>query len=456
MKTAGLLCLLFCLSIFATAQTDSEPPKESKLPTVGIGDGMMIFSGDVGKFSVAEPMYARNGLYLEVQKKSKSRTDVSLFFLAGKLEGNVSNEFRNLNFLSSVTAEGLNVRYHFSSNKDKILVPYISIGIEVISFATKSDLYDAGGNKYYYWADGSIRSLDEQDPNASNAVPLKRDYVYETDLKSANLDKRSSYPTNSLAFPVGAGLKLRLSDKFHIRTAITYHLTNTNLIDGIDESGAGQRAGSSRKDKFVFAYASLHYDLSGKQAVKHNPKIPFKDVSNFDFAKLDTVDEDKDGVNDIADECPGTPTGIKVNTKGCPLDSDNDGIPDFRDKEPNSPAGALVNEDGITMTDEFVQQKLERDSLNEVLSHQIEMLRAKDAAGGKKSTFHSDSSAVNAGNTEFDNTGHLPEDFRFIDENKDGYISPAEMSKAIDDYLKDKSPLDKRRMHMLVDFFFDQ
>jgi hypothetical protein len=237
--------------------------------------------------------------------------------------------------------------------------------------------------------------------------------------------------------------------------AFTYHLTNTNLIDGIDETGVGQRAGSSKKDKFIYTYASLHFDLSGKDKYKPNPKIPLKDT-NFDFASIPEADSDKDGVNDLADECPSTPAGIKVNAKGCPLDSDNDGIPDYRDKEPNSPAGALVDENGYTMTEEFIKAKLERDSLNEVLSHQIEMLRAKDAAGGKKSGFHSDSTAVYSGNIEFDNTGRLPEDFRFIDQDKNGYISPAEMSAAIDDYLKDRSPLDKRRMHMLVDFFFDQ
>src|SRR5258706_3080582 len=309
-------------------------------------------------------------------------------------------------------------------------------------------------NKYYFWKDGTIRSLDESDPLASGAVLLKRDYVYETDLKSANLDNRSSYPTNSIAFPVGAGLKFRLSDKFHIRTSCIYHLTNTNLIDGIDETGKGERAGSSKKDKFIYISASLHFDLSGKEFKKPNPKIPIGDVSNVDYAALENSDSDKYGLHDINDECPGTPAGIKVNAKGCPMDSDNDGIPDYRDKEPNSPAGALVNEDGITMTEEFIRQKLERDSLNEVLSHQIEMLRAKDAAGGKKAVYTPDSTAVYNG--EFDNSGHLPEDFRFADKNRDGYISPAEMSAAIDDYLTDKSPLDKRRMNMLVDFFFDQ
>ena len=454
MKAARIFFLLNCIAVSVFAQMDTVPSKESKLPTVGAGYGIMIFSGDVGKISLGQPMEHRNGLYLEVQKKSKGRTDVSLFFLSGKLYGNISSDDRNLNFLSSVTATGLNLRYHFSKDKQKILIPFISVGIEVLSFASKSYLYDPNGNQYYFWSDGTIRNLDENDPLASGAVQLKRDYVYETDLKSANLDNRSSYPTSTVAFPLGGGFKFRLSDKFHIRTSAIYHLTSTNLIDGIDETGTGQRAGDSKKDKFLYAFASFHFDLSAKQAKRNNPKIPIGDVSNVNYAALEQHDTDKDSVNDFEDECPGTAPGIKVNAKGCPMDSDNDGIADFRDKEPNSPAGALVNVDGITMTEEFIRQQLERDSLNEVLSRQIERLKAKEAAGGKKSVYKPDALPQYTG--EFDNTGRLPEDFRFIDQNRDGYISTGEMSAAIEDYLNDKSPLDKIRMHMLVDFFFDQ
>jgi OmpA-OmpF porin, OOP family len=48
-------------------------------------------------------------------------------------------------------------------------------------------------------------------------------------------------------------------------------------------------------------------------------------------------DSDGDGIVDIYDECPGTPDGINVNYKGCPLDRDKDGIPDSIDKCPNTP-----------------------------------------------------------------------------------------------------------------------
>lgn len=60
-------------------------------------------------------------------------------------------------------------------------------------------------------------------------------------------------------------------------------------------------------------------------------------------------DQDKDGVPDAYDECPNTPLGVTVNTKGCPLDTDGDGVPDHRDRCPNTPEGMLVDEHGCPM-----------------------------------------------------------------------------------------------------------
>ncbi|MBK5284376.1 MAG: thrombospondin type 3 repeat-containing protein, partial [Bacteroidia bacterium] len=277
--------------------------------------------------------------------------------------------------------------------------------------------------------------MDQSAPNAaSDAVKLQRDYVYETDLKSANIDGRSSYATSALAFPIGAGLKLRLSDKFHIRVSAIYHLTNTTLIDGIDSEGQGERHGSDKGDKFLYTSASLHFDLSGKKGSATKTKTSGEKLSWGGTSDLELQDSDKDGVNDLMDECPGTPKGIKVNERGCPQDSDNDGIPDYRDKEPNSAREALVNEDGITLTDKLIDEMLSRDSLNEVLSHQIEMLKAKDAAGGTSQNGNpvvnpSDANqVVVTGGDGFDNSGRIPADFRFADTNHDGFISPAEMS----------------------------
>ena len=52
-------------------------------------------------------------------------------------------------------------------------------------------------------------------------------------------------------------------------------------------------------------------------------------------------DKDKDGVWDKIDMCPGTPRGVAVDERGCPLDEDKDGVPDYLDRCPGTPAAAI-------------------------------------------------------------------------------------------------------------------
>lgn len=61
------------------------------------------------------------------------------------------------------------------------------------------------------------------------------------------------------------------------------------------------------------------------------------------------ADADNDGVPDNRDQCPGTPAGASVDSRGCELDSDNDGVADSRDQCPNTPAGAEVNSRGCEL-----------------------------------------------------------------------------------------------------------
>jgi OOP family OmpA-OmpF porin len=57
-------------------------------------------------------------------------------------------------------------------------------------------------------------------------------------------------------------------------------------------------------------------------------------------------DTDGDGVPDSRDQCPGTPKGVKVDSKGCPLDTDGDGVYDYEDQCAGTPKGAKVDERG--------------------------------------------------------------------------------------------------------------
>lgn len=61
------------------------------------------------------------------------------------------------------------------------------------------------------------------------------------------------------------------------------------------------------------------------------------------------LDSDKDGVLDNLDKCPGTPLGAAVDSQGCPLDSDGDGVFDYLDRCPGTPAGAPVDKKGCPL-----------------------------------------------------------------------------------------------------------
>lgn len=57
-------------------------------------------------------------------------------------------------------------------------------------------------------------------------------------------------------------------------------------------------------------------------------------------------DSDNDGIADYLDRCPETPVNIKVDTFGCPFDSDNDNVPDNLDRCPETPFGIVVDSAG--------------------------------------------------------------------------------------------------------------
>lgn len=70
-------------------------------------------------------------------------------------------------------------------------------------------------------------------------------------------------------------------------------------------------------------------------------------------------DADGDGVVDLWDDCPDTPSGVRVNSRGCEIvdtvrdmDSDRDGVPTGDDRCPNSRPGAVVDAYGCEPRDD--------------------------------------------------------------------------------------------------------
>jgi len=143
-------------------------------------------------------------------------------------------------------------------------------------------------------------------------------------------------------------------------------------------------------------------------------------------------------VVDWDDLCPVTPQGVSVDTSGCPLDSDNDGVPDYQDLEPDTRPGAWVDTDGITLTEEEFLARLEernRAMKREEVGRYMDMVLAKYMIRSEV---------------------EIPDKFKALDTDGDGYLSYDELLKSIDQYFDYQLDLSLEELRELNEFFFSQ
>ena len=456
MKFFRFQLLLLVISTNTISVFSQDDGGRSKLPVISIASGMLNFSGDFSNTYLNQPLIAKSGIQIEVQKHTTNRLSFSAFFLTGKLSAD--HPARGLNFKTTIFNEGLMMRYDFISRKsnDQVLIPFLTAGIEYVFFRTKSDLKDANGVAYNYWTDGTIRSASETDPLSGDAVQLYRDYEYETTLRDANLDGTGKYKEAALAFPVGAGLRFKISEKCALHFSSVWHFTQTDYLDGVTAEGSLNRKGNDRNDRFFYTSVSFRYDLSVKSSSrsKSSKKLDI-DISGVNFDSITNEDADGDGIPDVKDDSSGTPLYNKVDAKGKPFDLDDDGIPDYRDKELNSPKNAVVNEEGITITEEMIEVKFRRDSLA-ALPAVIEYLKSYDRLADRKPEVVQqwvDEAKKEAANKP---QAVIPPIYAGLDSDKNGVITPKEISVAIDEYINKQSTYTIQQFFDLIDFFFSQ
>ncbi len=123
-------------------------------------------------------------------------------------------------------------------------------------------------------------------------------------------------------FNLGGGIKYFLTEALSLRTDL-------RLFNSMDE-----------EDQDLALSVGLNYSF-GAPARKATPR-----ASTSTQTVTAPMDMDKDGVVDAIDQCPNTPTNVRVTAVGCPIDSDNDGVADFRDNCPDSESGSRVDEKG--------------------------------------------------------------------------------------------------------------
>lgn len=353
---------LFAIGDGDTVVIDTSFKKASILkspysPTIGLGIGMLKFYGDVLDAKRGNPLISRIAYDLHVKQQLNSFLTAKFYVLFGKIGANERTLERNLNFQSQITTGGFSLAYNFDQflPKERVIDPYISLGIESMEFHSKTDMFDAYGNKYNYWSDGSIRTLSENDINAQDALIIQRDYIYETDLRESDFDGLGKYPDRAFSIPFGVGARMHISENIKFSLGTTLHFTFSDLVDNVTSESlpiqVGTVSGNKANDKFLMTSFSIGYNFK-------NDKDDTEEIYQFDYDNnlyvSDGKDEDKDGVTDFWDECPFTPKGVAVDQKGCPLDSDNDFVPNYRDNELASRKFVPVTPAGVEMTDSVI------------------------------------------------------------------------------------------------------
>ncbi len=168
------------------------------------------------------------------------------------------------------------------------------------------------------------------------------------DGKSSNFKPDNNGHIQEFFIPVGAGLKLDLTEGVNLDLGYQVNFVNSDNVDGYDH-GSGN-------DKFSYIHIGLEFALGSRlkpQLATHNPVASMRseyitqeqvlqnllieqqtqidaqkakndqlrldlNITNDNLAKL-TTDSDGDGVPDFYDKCPNTPAGTPVDGSGCPL-----------------------------------------------------------------------------------------------------------------------------------------
>ncbi len=292
--------------------------KEFQLePKLHLGFGNFNFRGDISD-TRNSGIIGQSGFQIGFSANLNDNIEAILLMEEGVVRVDcISRDDIPKNFKSTINSIGLRFNYHFTSNKsEKVFNPFIGLGLSYLKFDSK------GSN---------------DDSNDIYEIDLLNEWL----LDPSNTD---AYSQTGIDIPISLGVKLKLNDRLDISFGTTYHMTNSDYIDNIED-------GSS--DNYFVNTAFVTYDIFCNNCEKEEyiPEVIYDYDVNFDL--LDKEDEDGDGVLDIDDSCIGTPPNVKVDAIGCPVDSDNDDVPDYLDLEANTPLGAVVNSKGVQLTDEM-------------------------------------------------------------------------------------------------------
>jgi outer membrane protein OmpA-like peptidoglycan-associated protein len=247
-----------------------------------------------------------------------------------------------------------NIRFHKAKTGMNF---YAFGGIAGVVFNAK---YNAlNGSTPYDYRSIPTAVLDNR-KDAIDALKNLLDDSYETKAERDPLAPKLGDNPFKPGFLVGAGVQIKLSNRFNIAIEDKFTSVKTDLLDGqqwqenVDARATGAIAQTRDYDSYNFLSVGLNVNLGAKSVE------PLWWLNPLDYAyseirkpklmimpKPILPDADGDGVTDQFDQ-EQTPQGCPVDTHGVSLDTDGDGVPDCKDKEKITPTICQpVDADGV-------------------------------------------------------------------------------------------------------------
>lgn len=260
---------------------------------IGVSGGVVNYVGDLGNEKYFPYSSANTGAALTLRNflnnPENSRTRYRTFDMQVRLSWHrlqydetapigdkkgpeLRNYLRGIGFRNDLFGTEVGFTYNFYPNK---LAPlwkpklsfFIMAGIGVYYGKPKADLFHGAAameNRYFYWKDGTIRDLPENDRGAGNVI--EKDGNYETSLQNwktegqgynREIHSKRPYDLCNVGFPVGAGIRYIYNKMFTFSAEFNYYYFLTDYLD----------------------------DVSGRYATYDELKASFNDPRQYEMAR---------------------------------------------------------------------------------------------------------------------------------------------------------------------------
>ena len=339
-----MLFMVFSLQLFSQYSDNKVKSFKGTNPfrkfSVGINAGMLkssVIAGGSNDYTKNELNF---GYGLNLKYQLTHSIAIQADFVRGKLSGNQDKVqgHDSLNLTKPVKsfetnlhiAGSINALYTFNNinwlNIKNWMVPYIGIGAGLANWDVK--FVPIGTTTPIYYPYGEKNTITE------------------------------------LYIPVSLGVRFKITKMINIDLGYTMNFVDGDNLDGFAYWQVPQGYSSTtKKDKFSYTHLGLEFVIGKKskaQLLYDNPvarlHLDLQDQVNNLAVKVDSLaakqkgldDFDGDGVADLFDKEPNTPSGCPVDAQGIMRDTDGDGIVDCKDKQLITPTDCQpVDADGV-------------------------------------------------------------------------------------------------------------